>query len=170
MPSILFICTANHYRSPIAAAYFRKKLLEEERPGTWVIGSAGTWTIPDLPASPFAVRLAECQGLSLAGHKTYLVSEAQLIYFDLILVMEAGHKEALLVEFPSIQGRIYLLSEVIDSVCYDVSDPARFPEHAQKLIVELLQLIDRGYQAICALAESLCAVEAKLGRPGISNP
>lgn len=159
MPSVLFVCTANHYRSPIAAALFKAKLSAERRPGRWDIRSAGTWTIPDLPPTPLASRLARRCGLSLQGHRTSLVSGAQLMNTDLILVMEAGHKEALLAEFPFIVGRVFLISEVVDQIRYDVPDPAHSPEQIEKFLRELCQLVERGYETICELAESLCPAD-----------
>ena len=46
-----------------------------------------------------------------------------LTAFDLILVMEQGHKEALQVEFPAIAQRVFLLSEMVGGA-YDVPDPS----------------------------------------------
>ena len=166
MPSILFVCTANQFRSPLAAAQFSKKLNQQQRPGKWEIASAGTWTTPGLAPTPAASRLARHCGLSLDGHHTELVSHSRLAKFDLVLVMEAGHREALLAEFPSHGGRVYLLSEVVDQLHYDIPDPARLPQHAERLVRELCELIERGYENICKLAESIHAGDAKRLRPG----
>ncbi len=155
MPSVLFVCTANQYRSPIAAALFKARLFADKRPGRWDVNSAGTWTIPGLAAAPLARKLARRYGLILEMHRTRLLSQAQLINSDLILVMEAGHKEALRAEFPSVARRVFLLSEVVDGVSYDVPDPARSPEHAREYIQELCELIERGFPQITDLAVSL---------------
>lgn len=172
MPSILFVCTANQFRSPIAAALFRKKLADQARPGKWEIASAGTWTTPGMAPSPVAGRLARRCGLSLEGHHTELVSHSRLAKFDLVLVMEAGHREALLAEFPSSGGRVFLLAEVVDKIRYDVPDPARAPEHAERFARELCELIERGYETICKLAERIHAGEMRPGGLGslLTNP
>lgn len=163
MPSILFVCTANQFRSPIAAALFRKKLAEQPRPGKWEIASAGTWTTPGLAPSPVASRLARGLGLSLDGHHTELVSHSRLAKFDLVLVMESGHREALLAEFPSNGGRVFLLAEVVDKIRYDIPDPARAPEHAERFARELCELVERGFETICKLAERIHAGEFRPG-------
>jgi protein-tyrosine phosphatase len=166
MPSIIFVCTANQFRSPIAAALFRKKLAGQARPGKWEIASAGTWTTAGLASTPVAGRLARACGVDLEGHHTALVSHSQLSKFDLVLVMEAGHREALLAEFPSVGARVFLLSEVVDQIRYDIPDPARAPEHAEKFLHELCELIERGYETICKLAEAIHSGEVNHAHPG----
>lgn len=159
MPSLLFVCTANHLRSPIAAAKFKAKLLQDEYRTGWVVESAGTWTVPGSSVLPLAEKLAQHHGLSLNGHKTCLVSRAQLARFDLILVMERGQKEALLAEFPSVGHHVFMLSEVVDGAQYDIPDPARSPKDAADFITALCELIERGYEKICERVESLCLTE-----------
>jgi protein-tyrosine phosphatase len=160
MPSVLFVCTANQFRSPIAAARLRSKLIEENRSGAWNIASAGTWTTPDLPALPFARELAHAYGISLDDHRTQLVSRTQMAEFDLVLVMEAGHQEALLTEFPFASGYLFLLSEVVDGIRYDVHNPTNSFDEAAKCIADLHALIERGYESICSLAEAICVSHA----------
>ncbi len=156
MPSVLFVCTANQYRSPIAAARFEARLTREGRPGIWKISSAGTWTAPGLPVLPVARKLARSHGINLDDHTTKLVSKAQLTEFDLVLVMESGHKEALLTEFPFAAGYLFMLSEVVDGLRYDIHNPTTSYEEAEKCISDLCELIERGYEKICTLAEAIC--------------
>lgn len=54
MPSVLFACTANRFRSPIAAARFSHCLQNEVDVQDWRVGSAGTWAEPGLPVFPFS--------------------------------------------------------------------------------------------------------------------
>src|SRR5258707_6185850 len=155
MPSVLFVCTANQFRSPIAAARLNARLIQEERPGVWKIASAGTWTTPGLPALPLACELARNYGMNLDEHRTSLVSQAQLAEFDLVLVMEAGHREALLTEFPFAASYLFMLSEVVDEIRYDIHNPTNSYEEAVKCVVDLCDLMDRGYEKICTLAEAI---------------
>src|SRR5512142_1493029 len=108
MPSILFVCTGNQYRSPIAAAYLRR-LLKERGVEGWLVASAGTWAVPGRPIFPDAAQAAAKLGVDVRSHVTRLVDEAILSDHDLILVMEKGHKEALRVEFPAVRDRLFLL-------------------------------------------------------------
>ncbi len=156
MPSILFVCTANQFRSPFAAAQFEARLIQDERAGDWKIASAGTWTTPGLPALPLARKLAHDHEIDIDDHRTTLVSQALLIEFDLVLVMEAGHKEALLTEFPFAAGYLFMLSEVVDGLRYDIRNPSSSLLEAEKCIADLCELLERGYEKICTLAEAIC--------------
>ena len=156
MPSILFVCTANQFRSPIAAASLINFIRRENLPGNWIVESAGTWTKPGLPVSPLALRIA--QGLGLCGlecHVTQVVSQELLDQFDLILVMDSGHLEAIDNEFPNICGRLILLSEFVDGISYDIVDPADPNNGPDEVACELQMLIQRGANKILDFAQSL---------------
>lgn len=156
MPSVLFVCTANRFRSPIAAAAFQKKLKDEGIQQSWRVGSAGTWTVPDLPVTSEAVQAARQHGFSVEGHTTCPVNAAVLAEYDLILVMEAGHKEAMDREFPAVRKRVHLLSEVVDGILYDVPDPVVSEESSpQEIADELCSLIEKGFRNICFQAERM---------------
>ena len=155
MPSILFVCTANRFRSPLGAALFEQALQRHGVQGAWVVSSAGTWAIPGQPVLPLVFEVAQRYNLNLAGHHTTRVRESLLSEFDLILVMQASHKEALQSEFPSTSQRIYLLSEVVDHRTYDIPDVSGSLQGISDISAELADLIQRGYQGICVLATYL---------------
>ncbi|RPJ38045.1 MAG: low molecular weight phosphatase family protein, partial [Chloroflexi bacterium] len=69
MPSVLFVCMANRFRSPLAAAIFRKSLEEKGLAGSWQVGSAGTWATPGQPVIPSVLAAARELGLDLSGHR-----------------------------------------------------------------------------------------------------
>lgn len=152
MPSVLFVCTGNQYRSPLAAAAFRQRLEQDGKAGQWVVSSAGTWTSPGLSPLPDAIRTARSLGLSIADHKTCPIDAHNLSQYDLILVMEQGHKEAILSEFPPARGKVHLISAVVDHISYDIPDPAGPDADLGQVARQLLDLIQRGYQAMCQLA------------------
>src|SRR5271157_1892556 len=109
MPSVLFVCTANQFRSPIAAACLINFIRQEDTPKKWRVESAGTWTKPGLPVSPLALQIAQQLGLrGLESHITHQVSQELLDEFDLILVMESGHLEAIASEFHNVFGRLMM--------------------------------------------------------------
>jgi len=74
--------------------------------------------------------------------------------FDLIIVMETGHKEALCSEFRSLQKRIFLLSEIADSIAYDIADPTNPDINPNHTADEIDRLINKGFNKIVQLAES----------------
>jgi protein-tyrosine phosphatase len=156
MPSVLFVCTANQFRSPIAAACFAKLIEGEGQANGWRVESAGTWAESGLGAPAIAVQVADSLGLAgLEDHLTRPVDQELLAQFDLVIVMEMGHKEAICMEFPSVCQRTYMLSEIVDGVNYDIPDPdgdGVSPVDAGAILFDLLA---RGKERILKLGESL---------------
>ena len=150
MPSVLFICTGNMFRSPIAEAAFRDQLGRDGLPG-WTVSSAGTWTAPGQPPPRATVDLARSLGLDLSGHLTRLVDESMLAAADAVLVMESGHKEAIEVEFPSARKKIYLISQVLTGKAYDIPDPALAKDELETILRGLVDLIRTESGKIVAL-------------------
>lgn len=154
MPSVLFVCTGNQYRSPIAAGFFKRLLMEHTKIEGWSVGSAGTWTVPGQLLSMDAVQDAILLGVDMQGHQTQMVDKAMLDAFDLILVMEKGHCEALGIEFPESQERVHLLTEMVEAVPSDIPDPLFFPGEHYRVLRQMCDLIERGFARIVELAES----------------
>jgi protein-tyrosine phosphatase len=155
MPSILFLCTGNIYRSPLLAALFYRKLQAMGQSEGWVVNSAGTWTIPGRTAPLDAQRAAKSLGVALEGHVTRLVDQDLLTRHNLILVVERGQREALNIEFPFVRDKLYLISEVVDQRTYDIPDPLSSGQPSDELASDLSALIERGYQKIHQLAQSM---------------
>ncbi len=87
---ILFVCTGNTCRSPLAAALARAELARRGW-GGGVVSSAGVAAGSDEPASEGALRAAARHGLDLAGHRSTPLSESIVRSADLILTMSPGH-------------------------------------------------------------------------------
>ncbi len=150
MPSILFVCTANICRSPMAMALFKSKV--ENDALNWRIESAGTWANEGLPASNNSKLTLNDFGIDLSSHHSRSVEHIPLDDYDLILVMEQGHKEALKVEYPKISDRVFLLYEMID-LKRDVHDPygGRLVDYADTAD-EINQIITDGLSKIKKIA------------------
>ena len=147
MPSVLFVCTANRFRSPLAASFLLAQLNSRNIEG-WFVSSAGTWTEPGYPPLDSAVRIARSYGLDITSHKSSPLTRTKLEASDLILVMEKNHKEAMLIEYPFITDRIYLLSEAAENKIYDIPDPFAWNETPEDIGKELYSLIETGFQSI----------------------
>ena len=159
MPEVLFICTANQFRSPFAAACFQRRPAQNSTPGDWRVGSAGTWIGSGFPAHPAAQHEARQHGLDLSGHLSREVSAELLESADLVIVMEKGHLEALSFEFPTFRDHVVLLAEVAGEVpLVDVVDPAHSNfEDSDSVTGLICQYIKQGFEQIVALASARCA-------------
>jgi protein-tyrosine-phosphatase len=104
----------------MAMAIFRKLIHAET--GDWCIESAGTWAIEGAPAATKTQLVLKNNGMDISNHRSRMVTEGILESFDLVLTMEKGQKEALVVEFPKFARRVHMLTEMIGLV-YDIPDP-----------------------------------------------
>ena len=152
--SILFVCTANRYRSPFAEVIFKKQLEDDDLAAAWQVNSAGTWTKDGFPAISHAVEKAREIGLNLEGHRSVEINKEIIAKHNLIVVMENGHQEALRAEFPDASKRIFMLSEIVDGIAYDIPDPAKYKKDSESIMNELHDLMQRGYAEICRLANT----------------
>jgi protein-tyrosine-phosphatase len=154
MPTIVFVCTANICRSPVAKALFDAWLREEAIPGEWRVESAGTWAESGAPAASFSREVLEQHGLDLAAHRARRVDRQLVESADLMLCMTRSQSEALRAEFPDRARHIELLSVMAGSG-YDVPDPYGGPrEGYERMVSEIRHLIEAGGHEIARLASA----------------
>lgn len=161
MPSVLFVCMANRFRSPLAASLLRQRLEERGMADSWQVSSAGMWAEPGLPALERVRSIAGRYGLDLSGHRSKRVDRRQLAGHDLVLVMQASQQEALQAEFPEFRDAIHLFSRVVEGRTYDIPDPSGHREGVSEIAAELDDLIRCGLEPICELAESLHGLQSE---------
>jgi protein-tyrosine-phosphatase len=154
LPVILFICTANQFRSPLAAAYFSRKLALAGISDQWKIGSAGTWAEEGLPAHPIAVNIAIKAGLDLSRHRTREVNDNIIKAADLLVCMQKSHREALEAEFASTRGRVILLGSFAKLPEDEIPDPAKDSFSEPEVTAQMIyDCIDEGFTAILQIAK-----------------
>ena len=131
-PRILFVCTGNTCRSPMAEYLFRKWA----GPGSvWESASAGVSAAPGARASREACLVMEEQHVDLAAHRSRPLTQAHIDAADIIVVMTEAHRIAVLERFPQGAGRIVLLN-AFNPRCReaDVQDPIGGPVQAYRAV------------------------------------
>jgi protein-tyrosine phosphatase len=99
---VVFVCTGNTCRSPLAEALCKKLLAERLGCSVqdllqkgYVVVSAGLAAVPGEPAAAEAVEVARAHGADLAGHQSQPLSQDLLAGADLVVAMTRNHLRVL---------------------------------------------------------------------------
>lgn len=123
--TILFVCSGNTCRSPMAEAIARSQLARKLGVGEAELGekgitvvSAGSFAMPGAKASPHAVEAVRQLGTDLSKHRSRPLTVELIHQADMIFAMGQGHARAVAALVPSASGRVQTLDP--DG---DVEDP-----------------------------------------------
>ena len=150
MNSVLFICSANICRSPMAMGLLRSMV--EDSSDQWKIESSGVWDLEDQPVALNTQLVLEERGIDLNDHVSRTVTGTILSEFNLVLVMEDNHKEVLKLAFPEYTNHIYMLSEMVGEI-FDIVDPiGRSLADFEETALEMERILTEGFEKISILA------------------
>jgi protein-tyrosine-phosphatase len=141
---VLFVCTGNICRSPLAAALLERAL--KDRGLEVRVTSAGTGAWDGAPASEGAYLVGLERGLDLSSHRARLLTRELVDAADLILTM-ARHHRARVDELGG-EGKVYVLGDYAGRGGDEVSDPfggdlAVYRDTAQELDALTAAVADR---------------------------
>lgn len=114
---VLFICTGNTCRSPMAEGLM--KMIASKRGINMKVQSAGIFAADGAPATAQAIAAAEEYGADIAAHRSQNLTREMIQESDLILTMTASHKQMLDGIRPD---KVYTLGEYAGTG-EDVEDP-----------------------------------------------
>ena len=104
---VLFVCTANISRSPMAEAI--STALAEEQSVSWKASSAGVKALVGQGLSPQAAAALEEVGIHLGEHRARQVDSRMLQEADLVLTMTVNHADILRRLSPSNADKVHTL-------------------------------------------------------------
>ena len=103
---VVFVCTGNVCRSPMAEYLLRRKL----GPGSeWSVASAGMSAMPAMPPSRNAVAVLEEQGVDLTLHRSRQLTRDLVDAASVIVVMTASHRDQAQMLFRHAREKMFLL-------------------------------------------------------------
>lgn len=139
MVRVLFVCTGNTCRSPMAEAILRDKNIEGVE-----VKSAGVYASHGQEASLHAKKVLEENHISFI-HQSKPLSPEMLDWATYIFTMTEGHKSALVNTYPRVMDKTFTLKEFVNDDKYDrdIMDPfGGSKEIYQMTFNELQALID----------------------------
>ncbi|MCX7615074.1 MAG: low molecular weight protein arginine phosphatase [Clostridiales bacterium] len=143
MKKVVFVCTGNTCRSPIAEGFFNK--LAKEKEMKWQAESCGVSACENQPASKNAILVMNEYGVDLTGHRSRQADEKILEQADFIICVSKRHLELIASVYPAFKDKLKVLGE-------DIPDPyggnleiyRKTAEVIQKSIEQLIRGSDHG--------------------------
>jgi protein-tyrosine phosphatase len=110
---VVFVCTGNRFRSPIAEALFRAAVADDIPVD---VSSVGTLNLDRVPVLPEAYDEADRLGVDVSRHRARPLSLQDLATADLVLGFERMHVVAAVVDAKARRDRTFTLPEAVQVV------------------------------------------------------
>ncbi len=121
---IVFVCTGNTCRSPMAEGFLKDILNRKGKNSKdYSIISLGMSTLDDLDASENSILAMAEYDVDIKKHKSRRITLELIEDADLILTMGRSHKEVILAQLPHFKEKVFTLKEFLKEKDFDIADP-----------------------------------------------
>jgi RpiB/LacA/LacB family sugar-phosphate isomerase len=151
MKTILFLCTGNVCRSPMAEGLFRHAVKGR---GEFRVLSAGIGAVDGQPPTPHSVQAMKEIGIDISRQRSHALTAEMVRAADFILGMTHSHTDTVMMLYPQAAEKTFLLrefDETLEPYEKDICDPigSPFPVYAdcrdqiEQGIVTLLKFMEQ---------------------------
>lgn len=124
MLHILFVCTGNICRSPLAAGLLRAGLSETGLSSAYTVESAGIHALVGAAPTARAIKVAASYCADIRAHQARAFETVDFQNFELIIAMDSGHLDFLRQVRPaSYTGEVTLLAAAGSERKLEIADP-----------------------------------------------
>jgi glycine hydroxymethyltransferase len=156
--NVLFVCTGNICRSPIAEGLFRRLIGNRK---DIEVASAGVHAVRGQPPSLYAVEVCADEGIDISGLRSQPLTAALIDQATHIFAMTGAHVETIQALFPQTAEKTFLLREFEEpgtTVWRDVPDPIGL---GREVYEDCSRIIRNALPSVLAFVE-----QGELVRPG----
>ncbi len=125
MISIVFVCSGNICRSPMAHYYFQKKVYDLGIENSYLIASCGTQACSGDKATDDAIYAISKYGVNIIKHRATNIQDADLVNANYIVCMTKMHYDYVVNRYPKLEDKVYILKEMVSNKeeYLDIDDP-----------------------------------------------
>lgn len=125
MKKLIFVCTGNTCRSPMAEGLLKNLLPPDSG---WDVSSAGVCAADGWPVSGHAIEALREKGIDISGITSSTLTPDLIEEADLLVTMTEGHRQAILAVAPQSKDKVFLLKSFGIAKCAaDIDDPVGGP-------------------------------------------
>jgi glycine hydroxymethyltransferase len=138
LKNVLFVCTGNTCRSPMAEMLFREQVKER---ADYAVASAGVGAMDGQPASKQTTDLVKARGLDPSGFRSQQLTFELMKRATHVFAMSEQHLRVMALNFPDQMDKVYLVTEFAadDAIRgQDVIDPIGMGRKAYEATRDML--------------------------------
>lgn len=163
MYRILFVCTGNICRSPMAEYLLKNLIKREYLKKLAEVESAGTGALENHPVAEFTATVCKKFGIDPTLHRARSITLDMVSTADLILCMALSNKLDLVKIFPHFQNKIFLLKQFArknDTAFHSIEDPyGSLKEDYEKTFLEIKEELFRIWPEVTHRIEEKWLIE-----------
>lgn len=132
---IIFVCTSNTCRSPIAEGFGNHWIEKNELLGQYDVISRGLTDMYEPPGSqasaPGIEVMLEDYGIDISNHRSRLLSSEDVHEASIIIGVSRSHKNHIISNYPQFEHKVTCLND-------DVPDPWHSPKHVYRQCMHMM--------------------------------